>query len=201
MDVDDVDVARTLRDALLDDAQPFVDQREDEPVDDLVGGDRPPLDTELARAALHDREDPGVGTSRAPRVIVAIETGAALLTEPAHFDERVGHAERPRIAAHRFRQRLPRTPGDVDPGEIGDRERAHRESEIGERRIDAVRRAAFEQAQLRLPHVASQHAIADEAVGIARQHRHLADLLRQRHAGGEHVVGRLPTPARPRATS
>ena len=81
--VNDIHIARPLRDALTDDFQPFVRQPEDQPVDNLGGVDIAPGNAEFVRRLIGDLLDLGVGKPAAGVRIVLVEPGAGLLPEPA----------------------------------------------------------------------------------------------------------------------
>ena len=201
VDINDVDVAGPLRDALFDDAHAFVDQRIDQAIDDFIVGYVATLDAKRRRLALDDLQYRRVAGVFACLRIVLIETGAGLLAQPAHLGEHVGDTVRARIAALRFGQRLAGFVTDVDTGKIGDAYRPHRHAPCLHRRIDLFRRRALDQAELRFAKVRLQHAVADEAVADAGHDRHLANSLRERHAGCQHIVCGLSRRERLRAVS
>jgi hypothetical protein len=91
-------------------------------------------------------------------------------------------------------------PADVDPGQVGHLERAHRHAEVDMHLVDLGRGGAFQQQLGRLRLARDQHAVADEAVADARHHGDLLDLLCQRHGGDQHVVGGLAPRTTPAAS-
>src|SRR5438105_14458007 len=95
VDVHDIDVARAQRNALLHDARALVDQRMQQPLENLLVGDAAPLDAELARDLLDERHHLGVGDARA--AFVTVVAAARLLAEPASGDEPLERSEERRV--------------------------------------------------------------------------------------------------------
>ncbi len=137
-----------------------------------------------ARFLAEFLDDPGDarGGGGIPFLVVVVEALAGLLPPAALGGERVADIlDARRIAV----------PADVDARQVAHLEGAHRHAEIDMDLVDLLRRGAFHQQLHRLDLARHQHAVADEAVADARDHRDLPDLLRQRHDGREHVVGGL----------
>ena len=112
---------------------------------------------EILDDLLHDRR------RRRPALVVIIVEARALLLAPA-----VDRAERVADILDAVRVAVP---ADVDAGEVGHLERAHRHSELDMDAVDLLRRRAFEQQLRRLDLARHQHAVADEAVAHARDDR------------------------------
>ncbi len=171
--VDHVDIPGTDGDALVDDARALVDERVQQPLENLLVGYRPALDAELARYRLDERRDLRVGDARAS--LVAVETPAALLAEAAlrhqPLEDRRPALIRGQAAA------LADHEADVVAGEVAHRERSHREAETLHDPIDLLGGGALLQQELRFRTVEHEHAVADEAVAVAGEHRDLAERL------------------------
>src|SRR5690606_11399570 len=163
----DIDVARALRLAFGEDQRAFVDHRVKRALDDFLIGDFALLDPRLLAEFLDD-----LGDARAFRrlaLVVIVGRARLLLLPPAALGgERVADAfDAVRVAV----------PADVDAREVAHLERPHRHAEFDMDLVDLRRGRAFEQQLHRLHLARLQHAVADEAVAHARDHRDLADLL------------------------
>src|SRR5262249_13405336 len=86
---DHVDVARTRRDALFEDARPLVDHRVHHALEDLVVADIAALLAELLHGLVDQLLDIGIGQRRARAPLILVVALASLLTEAAGFAERV----------------------------------------------------------------------------------------------------------------
>jgi hypothetical protein len=64
----------------------------------------------------------------------------------------------------------------------------HRHAELRQRGVDLLRRRALVDQEQALLAVLLEHAVADEAVAHARDHRHLLQRLAELHGGGEHAL-------------
>jgi dihydroorotase len=83
---------------------------------------------------------------------------------------------------------LAHVPHNVETGEIVHGERTHRHAEILERLVDLLHRRAFLDEELGLAKIRLDHAIADEAARVAREHGNLLQSLAERHRGGDYFV-------------
>src|SRR5262249_4757668 len=156
VDPDDVDVAGADGDLFLEDLGALVDHWIEQPLQDILVGDRPPLDAHLRGAVDDDLLHVGTGR-RIALLVVFVVAGARLLPEPSELADAVGH-RRLRAAA------LADAPADVEAGEIAHREWPHRKAEVVEHAVHLVRQRALEDELLGLNAALVQHAIADEAV-------------------------------------
>ncbi len=95
----------------------FVDQCIDQPIDDFLVTDFPPLDTEVRRRLLDDLVNLRTGR-RLVVFIVGIEAGTRFLTMPVRLDEHVGHTVGRWVALLFIAQRLPRLVPDVEACKI-----------------------------------------------------------------------------------
>src|SRR5712691_9818643 len=181
---DDVDVARPDGLAFLEDLGAFVDHRVEQTLADLVVRDRSALHFGLPGDFLDDALDLGIGLRRAIAAFVLVEPAARLLTEASHLAEAVGDGRT--LAAA-----LADAPADVETGEVAHGERAHGQAEVGEHLVHLLRRRALQQQALGLLGALVEHAVADEAVADADQHRHLADLSPDGHGRGDRRLRRL----------
>src|SRR5213593_635094 len=181
---DDVDVARTDRLALLEDLGAFVDHRVEQALSDLVVRDRSALHAGLSRDFRDDPVDLGIGLRRAITAFVLEEAAARLLTETAHLAETIGdgRALAPALAD---------APADVEAGEIAHGERAHGQAEVGQHLVHLLGRRALEQQAFGLLAALVEHAVADEAVANADQHRYLVDPSPDRHRRGDDRLRRF----------
>src|SRR5258706_14088225 len=101
VEIHEIDVRGSLRDAVLDDACALVDQRINAALDDLLRADAARRDASLAAVLLDDGRDLRIG-NRMPRArLVPIPAGAGLLAEPAGFAQII------------------RRVGEVAPGKLG----------------------------------------------------------------------------------
>ena len=120
--------------------------------------------------------------------LVAVEAMAALLAETLHFTQAVIQPH-DRLAAANTSQ-LPRTPAQVHPDHVIHAVRPHGHAEALQRLIHLPWGSAFQNHFAGLTRVHRQHTVADKTVTVAGQYRLLADLLANRQAGIQHVLGR-----------
>src|SRR6185503_1594465 len=179
-EVHHVDVGGPGGDAFLEDARAFVHQGVHATLDDLLVGDLARRDAQLPASLGDHLVHDGIGDGVALAGLVAVPAGSRLLPEAAHLAELVGdhHAARARILGV---VALPHGPADVVAGEVGHAERPHHEPELLHGAIDLLRAGTLLDQPVRLAAVVTQHPVADEAVGHARDHRGLADLLADVH--------------------
>ena len=79
-------------------------------------------------------------------------------------------------------------PADVETREVADREGSHGEAEVGEHPVHVLRQGPLLDEKGGFAQVAFQHAVADEAVADARDHRHLPHPAPYAKRGDEHLV-------------
>src|SRR5690606_8168720 len=89
--VDQVDVGSPHRDTLLEDVRSFVDQREDQPLDDLFVADPAWLHADFFAMRRNEFLDHRIGYRLAIAGLVAIPAGPGLLAEAADLAELVGN--------------------------------------------------------------------------------------------------------------
>src|SRR6185503_11797225 len=193
VDPDHVDVERALGHAFFQDLGALVDHRIEAALEDLLVRDGAAGDAELLRGLLDDLLDLRVGDRRAVGQVVLVVAGPGLLAEPAELADRVGDvASIAHVALFLLLLALADAPADVVAGKVAHRERAHREAVVVDHLVDLLREGAFLHHVGRLHAALAQHAVADEALADADQHRDLADPLAEGHDGGDHVLlGRL----------
>src|SRR5262249_54956840 len=122
---------------------------------------------------------------------VAVPAGAGLLPEAALLAQPVGH-ERHALALRReVSVLLLDPPADVQAGQVGAGERAHRHAEVRQQGVHLFDRRALLDEELRLVQVRLEHAVADEAAAVADEHADLAEPTRQVHRRGNDLRGRL----------
>ncbi len=124
--------------------------------------------------------DFGIGHRCARTRFVFVIALAGLLAEAAGFAQGVGDF---RLDAAVFA----RAPADIETGEIAHRERPHRHAELGHDGVDLLRQRALKQQLFSLLAALRQHAVADKAVAYPDHRRHLGDLARHRHSGGQRI--------------
>ncbi len=180
-----IDVTGAQRDALGEDAGTLVDQRVQQPLGDLGIVYDTAADAEFARHLLDERGDFGVG--HAVAALVAVEAAAALLPE-APGGHQALQDRRPALVGGELAS-LADLPADVVAGQIPHRQRAHGETERLDDAVDLLGRCALLQEELRFRAVEHEHAVADEAVAVAGEHRDLAERLAERHDGSERLPG------------
>src|SRR5439155_16580885 len=164
---DHVDVAGADRDLFLEDLGALVDHRIEQPLQDLLVGDRPARDAQLRRDVDDDLLDVGI-RRRVPLLVVLVVAGARLLPEAAELADAVGDR---RLHAAAFAD----APADVEAGEIAHREWPHGEADVVEHTVDLMGQRALENQLLGLDAALVKHAVADEAVADADQHGDLVD--------------------------
>ncbi len=168
----------------------LVDQREHQALHDLLVGDLARLDAELL-AVLGDHVLDQLGRDRVALAgLVVVPAGAGLLAEAAQLAQLVGAAAVLHVGPLGGAALADR-PADVVAGQVAHAERAHGEAEPLDRLVHLLRRAALVQQEAGLAAVLLDHAVADEAVADAGDHRRLLDLLGDRHHGGQHVLAGL----------
>src|SRR5881409_1265422 len=184
VDPDHVDVARADRELLLEDLRSLVHHRVEQALEDLLVRDRAALDRLLPGDLEDNLLDVGIGDRRAVAALVAVIAGAGLLAEAPKLAEAVGDqgALAPPLAD---------PPAHVEAGEVAHRERPHGKSEIVEHLVHLLRERALENEPLRLLAALVEHAVADEAIADADQHRDLADAPADAHRRRDHGLRRL----------
>ncbi len=90
--VHNIDIARSLRNAFVDNFQAFVDEREDQAIDDFIRVNLTALDAESGCLAFDKLQDISITGLSARVRVVALKTCATLLPEPAHLDKLIGYA-------------------------------------------------------------------------------------------------------------
>src|SRR5712691_2900551 len=183
VEVGDVDVARAKRDALLEDARALVDERPEAAREHLVVADRAPRDAAVFRASGDDRLHRGIGLGRARAGLVAVPSGGGLLAEAPLLAEPIAHMRVAQVLPARGGLALADAPADIEPRQVLHGERAHGEAEIVDDLVDLLGRRALLDEELRLAEIRVEHAVADEAVAVTRQHPDLADPPRQLGGG------------------
>src|SRR3954469_15461772 len=185
-----VDVGSAQRDAFFQDLRAFIDQCIDQSLDDLLVRDGSRFDVVCLAVILDQFFNFRIADRLAVPRLVQIPALAGLLAEAAELGDLVADFRvdevRPFLVAA-----LADLPADVEAGHVAHLERAHRQPPLVRRRVHLLRGAAFvEQEQALLP-VLLDHAIADEAVANAGDHRHLLHGLAELHGGGEDILGGL----------
>ncbi|MNF98760.1 hypothetical protein D3C84_816320 [compost metagenome] len=184
VEVNQVDIVGRSRDAFLKDLRPFVDQCQQAALQNLFLADLATLEPQPFADFQHQRIDQRImfGLSTA-RLIVVIAV-ATLLTKSLHLAQPVIHLNLRCILTDTGQ--LPGTPLQIDTDHVEHAERPHGETETLQRRIHLIGVSPLQQHFPRLQHVGIEHAIADEAVAIARHHADLAHALAQRQCGLKH---------------
>src|SRR5580658_117087 len=183
VDVHDIDVTRANGDALIEDAGAFVDQRVQQPVEDLLIRHAAPLDAQLARDALDERRHLRIGNARAP--VVAVEALAALLTQ-APGGHQMLEDRRPALIGRELACLADRKP-HIIPRQVTRGERPHGKAESLDGAIDLLDGCALFEQKFRLGPVVHEHAVADEAIAVAGENGDLAERLAERHHGGDRL--------------
>src|SRR5580704_13320698 len=165
VEIDNVDIDCAKREAFLEDSRAFVDERVDATFDDFLRRNFALLDSLFAAPGLHQLRDFGV-RDLAALLIVAIPACARLLAEAAHFAQFVFGERLADAQLFEMAMLFANAPTDVEAGEIGDRERAHRHSEIVERAINGFDAGALFDEELSFAAIGMKHAIADESAAI-----------------------------------
>ena len=119
-----------------------------------------------------------------------VQALAGLLAEAAQLADAVGDARVHEVRALLVAA-LADLPADVVARHVVHGERAHRHAPALQRAVHLLRRRALVEQEQALLAVLLEHAVADEAVAHARDHRHLLQPLAELHRGREHVLGGL----------
>src|ERR1019366_3631453 len=188
-EVHHVDVRGAQRDAFLQNARTFVDQRIQRPLDDFLVTDLAAL-PQTGRFFQNDlRHELGWIRAAVARFVI-VPAGAGFLAETLQFANAIRN-----LRIHAFGmfevQPLADGPADVVAGEVAHPKRTHRESKFLERPVDLLRQRARIEQQAHLTQIRIQHAVADESVADPGDDADFLDLLRDVHAGRDHVLGGL----------
>src|SRR6266702_7690618 len=132
--------------------------------------------------------DGGVRNRVATAGFVAIPTESRLLAEATLFAQPVGDLRVLQTGLLAVAP-LANGPADVVARQIRHAERAHRHAPAFQRAVHLPGRGPFLQQEQGLADVLLDHAVADETVAYARDHRGLLDFFRQAHHRGEDVLG------------
>src|SRR5258707_138403 len=140
--VDHVDIARLAGDAVFQDVGAFVDQGEDQALDDFLIGDLARGDAQLLAVGLDHLVDQlgrdGIALAR----LVVVPARAGLLAEAAQLAQLVGRAAVLHVGALDGAA-LADGPADVVAGQIAHAERAHGEAELLDGLVHLGGRGAF----------------------------------------------------------
>src|SRR5258706_12157007 len=158
---------------------------------DFVLADRAGLRSDLLAVVNDHLLDGGVRNRVATTGFVAVPAQSGLLAEATLFAQPVGDFRVLEVGPLAVAP-LANGPADVVARQIRHAERAHRHAPGFQRAVHLTRRGTFLQQEQCLADVLLDHAVTDEAVAYARDHRGLPDPLRQAHARGEDVLGCLP---------
>ena len=172
-------------DALGEQGGAFRRHRREQALPDLIVGDAARRES-LGRAPLFDQRG-DLGIDRALAVLIAIPAAPGFHAEPARFAQMVGDVDIARLRIAGRRLALAPGPGDLQPRKVEHGERPHREAVGFHGGVDLLRQRAVLQQELRLAPVGGEDAVADEAFGDAAHDRQLAQPLRDREAGRQHV--------------
>ena len=155
------------------DARAFIDERRQATRDDRLVVDRAGDDAETSALPGDDRVDGRIGNRRARASLVSIVSRSALPPQsPRRRQQRGNLRLTKRQAAARVTLSFRAQP-DIQPSQIGDGERPHRETKGAQRAIHLRgHRTGFEE-QLGLATIAKLHAIADEPAGVSDDDRRL----------------------------
>src|SRR5690606_35219707 len=176
--VNTVDILGALGKAFIENACTLVDQRQNAALHDfLITHVTLGVAGFLGHFASH-HVGFGVMDRLTAARLVAVEAMAALLTETTHLAQAVVQPHN-RLAAAHTRQ-LTGAPAQVHTDNVIHAVRAHGHAETLQRLVDLPRRGPFEHHLTGLTGIHGQHAVADEAMAVASQHRFLADLLANR---------------------
>src|SRR6185437_4291693 len=185
IDVDDVDVHRAQCVALFQDASPFVHQRVDAPLHNLLRWNLALRNPRFRRPTAHQVSD-GRIRNRTAVLVVRVPAGAGLLSVASELAKTIGgeglsHARLLQMAIF-----LANAPTHIQTGEIACGQRSHGHPEIVKRLVDSFHTGSFLNQECRFTNVRMEHAVADEAATVADQHSDFSQLLGQLHAGGNH---------------
>ena len=162
-----VDITGAQRGALFEDLAGLVDGGEKQPLQDFVITDVAALlDAELGRSFLYDPRDLGIGARGAVAWLVLVPASIGLLPQPAGLDDAVG--DRLFAVVGVLLGAAPsRVMADVEPRQIGDRERADRLAEIDHHLVDLLRQCTFLDQKIDLHAERRAAPIGEKTVPIA----------------------------------
>ena len=181
-----VDVAGTGGDALRQDQRTFVDHREHQTFDDLLGCHHQLRHAEALGFGFGQRRHFRIRHRLA--VDILEDAGVGLLTEATHLGQLGDHAAIGRIAGLLFPLVIDLVE-HVETGQVRHGIGAHCHTPVVGGLVDGFRRIAFQKHALCFAHIGEEHAIADETETHAHQHRLFADGLGHRHGGGDDILG------------
>src|SRR5579883_1410777 len=190
-EIDHVDIAGAERDTFFEDLRALIHQRIDRALDDLLIRDRLARNPEALRFRDDHLLDLGIRQRCAAALLVAVPAGIGLLAEAALLADLIGELRVAAIVRARRGLRLADAPADIVAGEIAHGEGTHRHAPILERLVDLPGQRALLEQELGLARILEDHAVADEAVAHAHQHRHLGDRLAEPHRRRDHVLAGL----------
>src|SRR5215468_1446857 len=183
-----IDVRGADRDPFLENACAFVDEWVQQAFENLLIWNRAPADAELARDLLDEGGYLRIDDARTP--LVAVETLAALLPQPAAGHDAL-EDRRPALIRRQLAA-LANEEAHIVAGQIAHGERPHGKAECLHHPVDLFGRGALLQQELRLTAVEHEHAVADEAIAVAGEHRNLAERPAERHHGGDRLCRAMP---------
>src|SRR5690554_5341587 len=191
VDIDDVDIAGTLGNALFQDLGAFVDQRVHGALDDVFIGQRAALHALFLRGGFQNGRQLRVGQRGARTLLVDVEALAGLLTQHAGFGHLVEDGRQ--LVLGRQGLALTGTDGqaDIQTGQVTHGEGAHGHAELAQGSINLLGGGTLFQQELGLAAVLEYHAVADETVAYANRYGDLLQFLADGHGGGQHFVAGL----------
>ncbi|MNO91557.1 hypothetical protein D3C76_831040 [compost metagenome] len=184
VEVNQIDVMGRSGDAFLKNLRALIDQRQQAALQDFFLAYLATMEPQSFADFQYQHIDLRIVLSLTATRFIVVEAIAALLAKTAQFTQTVIHLHLWRILPNAGQ--LPGTPLQIDADHVEHAEWPHGETETLQRRIHLVRVSTLQQHFARLQHVGIEHAIADEAVAIARHHADLAHALAQRQCGLKH---------------
>ena len=187
---DHVDVAGADGHTFLENAEGFVDERIQATLQYFFFGVLARCHANGGRLGANQLQRHRVVVAGTVALLVAVVALAVLLTKAASVVKRDIRLVVARVGRVLVGIGLVDVHAHIHAGHVEHREDAHGHAPFLERRVHLARRGAFQHHTLRFARIAFHHAITDEAIADARQHRRLAQRLGQVHGSADALGAR-----------
>ena len=189
-DVDHVDVTGFGGDALLQNASAFIDQGEDQALDDFFIGDFSKGQAMLRAMVVQELLHQGGMHRISFSACVIVPTGASFLPKATQVADQVNHGAVLHVRCFLVAP-FSDGPPNVVARQVAHLERSHGKPEAFNGLIDLFGRAALFKQKTSLPGVLLDHSVADETIANAGDHSDFFDFFGDRHHRGQDFLGRF----------
>src|SRR5439155_26804050 len=107
---------------------------------------------------------------------------------PALLDEPIGDRRVAQVLGSVWLAALANAPAYIEPRHVAHEIESHGKAEALQRAVHLPGRRAFFEQEIAFAAVDGEDAVADEAVAVAGQHRHLAQRFGERHGAGNGLM-------------